>query len=302
VRIACPACSTTLAVADELAGRRIKCPGCRHVFEVSGVPAEAIAPGAKTAPPVAPSAPRTDQRVTEASRLPVRETDRDAYQGRRCYINIDGDDVKLIPAIQRRFERLIATEELDLEIMNEYVKPPDDLGPADVVIYGTVTECDYGSQFVRYFLTFIAMLGPGACKLDVEAQVETVEGTRRIGTKSRRWAGLFGGSGTELMKQNVGAVATHIARGAARFITGYSFLNIQVYSCANWSLGLGCVSVLPYIGVPFGLVGLVLGMIALLTINARGLPRGRNMAITGLLLPFLGFVATAGLIVLSTRR
>jgi predicted Zn finger-like uncharacterized protein len=41
VKIACPACAKSLAVSDELVGRRIRCPGCKHVFEVVLAPAAA---------------------------------------------------------------------------------------------------------------------------------------------------------------------------------------------------------------------------------------------------------------------
>ena len=38
VRTPCPSCGKTLAVADELAGRRVKCPGCQHIFRVAATP------------------------------------------------------------------------------------------------------------------------------------------------------------------------------------------------------------------------------------------------------------------------
>jgi hypothetical protein len=303
MRITCPTCAKTLTVPDELAGRRVRCPGCQQPVEVVEVSAKAIVPGAKTAPPVGPPPlPRRDQGVIEPSRLSSRPAAPEDYPRGRCYIRIRGDEVNLVPAIQKRFDKLIRTEELDLHIMNENERPPADLGPADVVIHGEVTRCDYGNQFVRYFLTFISMFGPGSCQLDVDADVETAEGNRRVGTHARRWAGLFGGSGSQLMKENAASVATQIANGAARFVTGHRFLNAQVYSCANWSLGLGLVSLLPFVGVPFGLAGLIVSLVALLTINARGLPQGRNRAITGLVLPFLGFIATAGLFLVLKLR
>ena len=34
MRIPCPGCTKTLAVADDFAGRRVKCPGCQLVFRV----------------------------------------------------------------------------------------------------------------------------------------------------------------------------------------------------------------------------------------------------------------------------
>jgi len=220
--------------------------------------------------------------------------------GGRCYIHIRRDDVDLTPAIEKRLAKLIETERLDLRIMDEDEDPPDELAPNDLVISGKVTRCDYGSRFVRYWLTFVALMGPGSCRLEVDADVETDEGgVRRVKSSARQSVGFLGGSGPELMKRNVQIVASRIASEAARQATGQRFLNAQAYSCAYWSFGLGLVSVLPFIGIPFGLVAFVLSLVALLTISRRDLPRGKGFAITGVLLPFFGLVVSAAFLLLA---
>ena len=218
--------------------------------------------------------------------------------GGGCYIFLRQDEADLNLAVEKRMRKLLETEQIDIPIMDEYDHPPDELGPDDLVISGQVTRCDYGSQTMRYLLGFVAMFGPGSSRLEVDAEVETAEGDKRIRAKSRLWAGIFGGSNAGLMKRNVQIVANRIATGAARHATGRRFLNAHAYNCANWSLGLGIVSLLPFVGVVFGLIGLVVGVVALTTIGRRRLPRGKGKAIAGIVLSFVGFLVTAGVIVL----
>jgi phage FluMu protein Com len=221
----------------------------------------------------------------------------------RCYIFIRKDEVGLNQAIEKRMTKLIDTEQLDMRIVNDGDDPPDELGPNDLVVSGRVDVCEYGSQFVRYFLTFIAMLGPGSCKLVVNAEVETAEDKiRPIPASARQWIGLFGGTGTGLMKSNVQVVATRIANTAARHITGKSFLNLHVYHCAYWSLGLGVASLIPFLGLITGPISIIVGLVALVTISRRDLPRGKIMAIAGLLLSFVGVVVSVGFIALANMR
>ena len=61
-------------------------------------------------------------------------------------------------------------------------------------------------------------------------------------------------------------------------------------------------SLLPGIGILFGLIGLVVGLVALVTISRRQLPRLKGVAIAGVVLPFLGFLVTAGLIFLTAKN
>lgn len=42
VAISCPACSKTIGVPDDAAGRRLRCPLCRAAFSVEEEPVEAI--------------------------------------------------------------------------------------------------------------------------------------------------------------------------------------------------------------------------------------------------------------------
>ena len=302
MKIACPACAKNLVVADELVGGPMQCPACKEVFEAPVPSAEAGAPRARLVTAEAPRRRRRDPGLNESSRFPSRYSASEDHPGGRCYIDVLDDDVKLIPAIQKRFNKLIQSEQLDLRIMNENVAPPVELAANDVIIHGEVARCDYGSQFMRYFLGIVCMFGPGSCRLEVETEVETATGEKhRISSRSRRWFGMFGGTDSQLMKENVTIIATRIANEAARFVSGRRFLNAQVYACANWALGLGLASLLPYIGVPFGLVSLIVGLVALLNINQRNLPRVRVRAITGLVLPFVGFIGTAAVVLLTIK-
>ena len=351
MKIACPNCDKNLAVGDELAGRRVKCPGCQHVFQIptsTGVVFDPVAHPMPAATPVPPRAAKEPESfpasdAVQNSALPAKNARRscpkcgeilrasdtecpecgwasdqiadkpsrsisrraasadDADGG--CYIYIRRDEVELGWAIEKRMKKLIETERLDLRITDEDERPPAELGPDDIVISGKINECDYGSQFIRYWLTLVALIGPGSCKLDVAAEVETAAGgIRRFPARARRWAGFFGGSGPGLMKLNVQVVSNRIARGAARQATGKSFLNAQAYTCANWSLGLGVASLIPFVGVLLGLIGLVVGVVALTTIKRRQLPRGKGAAITGIVLPFIGFAVTAGVILLISQQ
>ena len=76
-----------------------------------------------------------------------------------CYIDIRKDEVSFNEELERIMAKLIDSEQLDMRIVHGGEAPPDELGPKDLVISGRVDVCEYGSQFVRYFLTFIAMLG-----------------------------------------------------------------------------------------------------------------------------------------------
>ena len=58
---------------------------------------------------------------------------------------------------------------------------------------------------------------------------------------------------------------------------------------------------LPFIGILFGLIGLVLGLVALTTIRRRKLPRGKVVALTGIMLAFVGFLVTIGIILLTNK-
>ncbi len=351
MKINCPNCDTTLAVADEIAGRRVKCPGCQHIFQIPSSTGVALGPVAKPMPATASVPPRaakeaassppsnavqksalppkqvrgscpqcneklgasasecpecgwTSDRiaVTASKAVSRRATAADGAEG-GCYIDIRRDEVQLAWAIEKRMKKLIETEQLGIRIMGEDEHPPEELGPDDLLISGKVDECDYGSRFMRYFLTFVTMFGPGSCRLDVDAEIETAEGgNRRVRARSRLWIGILGGSGPGLMKRNVQIVSNRIATGAARQATGNSFLNAHAYSCASWSLGLGLASLVPFLGVLFGLIGLVLGVLALMTIKRRKLPRGKGVAITGIVLPFFGFLVTAGLILLLAQQ
>jgi len=188
-------------------------------------------------------------------------------------------------------EKLIKSEKLDLRIVHEDARPPEKLAPRDLVLTGKVVHHDHGNQFIRYFFTFIALIGPGSSKLEVKAFAETADGgEKRIDAKSRQAMGVFGGTNEGLMKLNVKNVASNIARGAVRHLTGYSFLNIQAYHCIYWALGLSFFGFIPFGGILFSLIGLGCGIPGLTVVLQRNLPHGKAMGFIALILCFLGLV------------
>jgi hypothetical protein len=332
MRTSCPACSKPLSLADNLAGKRVRCPACKEVFPVpmpeepafdqpastdisdAPMPVRATAPAAvKKGPPPLESARRTCPECgalltadafecTQCDWTSERARDAHSEQG-RLYLLIRNDETDLNEKVAKRLDKLLETEQLDMRIMSQRDRPPEELGPNDLLISGEVTVFDYGSQFMRYFLGIIAMLGPGSCKLSVDVDVETAgNDVRRIQAHGRKWFGIFGGSGTELMKQNIAEVSSKIATGAIRHMTGNSFLNAQAYSCAGWSLGLGLASLIPFIGIIFAAIAFVQGLIAFTTISRRQLPRGKGMALAGLVFSFLGLLVSAGVIAFLVLR
>lgn len=347
MKVSCPSCSKSLSVGDDFGGRRVKCPGCKSVFQVPASapitvepveepmetevsdrplpakrsaappPPAAVQPGTPPAKAGRRACPECGASLTAdasecsecdwtSERKPSRSSRRSAPTEDDvgcCYIFIRKDEIGLNQAIEKRMNKLIDTEQLDMRIVHDGDDPPDELGPNDLVIGGRVEVCDYGSQFVRYFLTFIAMLGPGSCKLTVNAEVETADDkTRPVSASARQWIGFFGGTGTGLMKSNVLVVATRIANTAARHITGRSFLNLHVYQCAYWSLGLGVASLIPFLGLITGPISIIVGLVALVTISRRDLPRGKILAIAGLLLGSVGFIVSVGVIAMANMR
>ena len=321
MKVPCPSCEKTLSIGDNLAGKRVKCPGCAEVFQVPAASAVAAAPTKKAAAPIAavkkgaPPAPVKKRcpecegaltsdglectecgwtaRPAKPKRRPkTDDVERDDDLG-RCYVHIRKDEVGLNEEIEKRLKKYFETEELDMELMPENEDPPEELGPNDVVIAGRVNVADYGSQFMRYFMTMVTVFGPGACKLEAEADIETEDGTTPVKAKVMQGIGVLGGTGAGLMKRNVQVVAGKIAGAAARHLTGRKLLNAQVYLAAYWTLGLGLISLIPYIGIPFGLVGIMVGIFAMLMISNRKLPRGKAPTFIGLGLCFVGFAISA---------
>src|SRR5438105_2551775 len=58
VIVKCPSCNGPLRVADELLGRKVRCPGCQTIFEASAPPPE---PPPPPQPPPAEPAPRRNE-------------------------------------------------------------------------------------------------------------------------------------------------------------------------------------------------------------------------------------------------
>ena len=336
MKFACPACSKSLNIPDQFAGKKARCPGCKEVFEAPRSVGESEAVVAEAPPmprPVGPPPlpPRASDSAAVQKGTPPRaaksvcpecgeslargetscescgwgedevrrQPKRDSAAEGCCYVDFRGDDVDFTEGVEKRLKYFFETEQLDMEIVAE--EAPERLGERDLAISGTVRS-DFGSQFMRYLLTFITMWGgPGACKLNVEAEMETdEEGRRRIDAKSHVGAGVFGGSSANLMKINVKNVANKIATQAIKHLTGKSFLNSTAYDFAKYSLILGLIGLIPLAGPFFAVPGIILGIIALVTISKRRLPRRKTMAIFGIALSVLGLFVTVGAFFLAT--
>ena len=337
MKVACPTCATKLSVPDDRAGKRVRCSSCQQVFEVPAATAATAVVAAPTAskpppiPSVIPVEPETGLQREAPAPVPSRscpecgeplgkradkcpqcgwnaEEEPRSRRDRRprkddrgfCYLRIGRDEVGVTEGVEKRLEKLIETEQLNLLLVDDDLPEPDEMGPNDLVIDGRVNVANYGSQFVRYFLTFIAIIGPGSCQLDVEAEIETAEGKpRRVNAKARQAVGIFGGTGTGLMKINVRVVSNKIATEAARHATGKWFLNAHAYLCAYWALGLGLASFIPFLGIGLGPAGFICGMIGLTTIVRRDLPRGKLPAVIGILCSLMGTLIGVGCVVLA---
>ena len=225
MKVACPGCAKSLNLRDELAGRRVRCPACQEVFPVpQSAPVSAERPvkprpaKSAAAPPVAV----TDSlKPRQPSRAASRRPEPDETEEGRCYVEIHRDRVGLALEVEDRLEKLIKTERLDLRIADEDELLPDKLRRNDLVIEGEVTQCDYGSQALRYFVGIVSLFGPGSSQLAVDVQIETGDGeTQRIQSHARQAIGLFGGSNDGMMKVNVKVLAKRIATGAAPWPRG----------------------------------------------------------------------------------
>ena len=223
---------------------------------------------------------------------PQRQEGQARETGRR-YIYMVGDQVDLHQEIEGLMHGFIKTEMLDMRIMDA---PPERLERNDLVLTGKVVNCDHGSQLMRLFLRFITLFGPGSSKLEVEATAETAHGEKRVDAKTRQHMGFFGGTNDGLMKINVKVVANAIATGAVRFLTDRWFLNSHAYTCASWALGMGILTIIPLAGIPCGLIGLGLGIPALVAIQTRDLPTGKIRCCIGLALCFFGLIGQCFLI------
>ncbi len=335
VNFACSQCGKMLSVRDDLAGRKARCPACQNVETIPF--ASAAAPDAVTAakprslppdsiassPIVAPKP--TNQRCPEcAEPLPVdagwcnecgwdanatsvrttRGTSRNlapaSGKNGRCYVFLTRDPLQLEAAIREKVMVYIESEMMDLEMSDE--DPPEQLGPNDILVTGKITHHDFGSRFIRYWLTFIAIFGPGSCKLHADLEIEDGAGNiRHVPVKIRQCMGLFGGDSDGMMQLNIKHASQKAATAMAQHKTGYTFLNHHIYQYALASLILGITSFIPFVGVATGLCGLFLGLPALVVINKRNLPKRKGMAIAGLILSTLGILGNIAFFVLAMK-
>jgi len=228
-----------------------------------------------------------------------RDAGRKGTCDRMLYVMVADDDVSFEEGLRQTLDKYVDSEQLDLELAGWDDRPPNPLKPHDVVIHGGVTNADYGSQFVRYFVPILPLFGVGACKLAIDLEIEDGSGrTKNVRSSARQVMGLFGGSSNLMMKTNVKILTHRTAKAMARLLTGRTFLNCTAYQCALTALVTGLLSFIPFLGLLMGPIGAICGLIAFAVINSRELPRRKGMAIAGTILSVVGFISSIGWIAL----
>ncbi len=185
--------------------------------------------------------------------------------------------------------------ECSVESINQESAAKLQLSIDDLQFDASVTEHDHGSQFIRYFLTFMTWFGVGVCKLRVQGTLRRGGGgSEELNLYAAQRLGLFGGSGDALMQQNM----TIIAQNLIRKVTGKKILNVQAYQFAMISLLLGLLSVIPYLGCLLTPIGIGLGLTSLAVILQRDLQKRRVLAIVALVVNVLSIILNLVLIYL----
>ncbi len=332
--VSCPHCRQKLAVKDELAGRRARCPKCQQPFTIPGQNLGRPLPS-DAAPQLASSGSTSGLGDRSAGSVPgplgnspaSAPTLASAVDERRpkCYFvfaggtRLDGQPPnKVKTTVVQRIRDYLDEEGLDYEYVtndspggssfNPYEpdrrdgpNPADHLRPIDMAIHCRITEFDYGSRAMRYWLTFVAMFGPGSCKLAVELALKDGRGgSRSFFAKARQFVGLFGGDGEAMMKLNAKSVSERLATEVTRHVAGRWLINHLVYQWAMASMILGLISLACCF--PLTPFGIGFGAASLAAISRRGLPKRKWMAITGIALSVVGGVLAIGLAVSLSRK
>jgi len=209
MKIPCPVCKAKVDVADGATGTRAKCPLC---YAEVRVPA---GPGAASARP---------GEVSPAAVVPGDLSPRPG-KGRMCYLvqrseagDVGGDEAqKALGDLLSKIPDILKAEELGYEykVVGENAIP--DLGPDDMAVLVAVTKFGQGSQMIRYFLTLLAFLGVGDCKMYVDVTIRRGDGREESHSlKARQCIGVLGGSSQGLMDMNVKVLARALAVKIAR--------------------------------------------------------------------------------------
>ena len=303
IQVSCE-CGKQYRVSEQLAGKKGKCTACGRVFmipKVFGDPGElarvAAKPTARATPPVLPiPAARS---LTHPSMPPSAPT---AAGSRICYFDLASDTGGVGVAIRERIKLLLDEEQLDFQFMSGSNLRPGTLRPTDIEVSCSLTEFDFGNQAMRYFLTFVTIFGPGACKLAVAGHIRDAQNPpQEFLAKARQGIGVLGGKGESLMKLNVKKVASNIASKVVKKVVGQKLLNHTIYSVAMASLVIGLFSLLFFIFLPLPVVGLGLGIWATTVITKRQLPKRKIVAVSGLVLNLIGVIASIAVWVLVSK-
>ena len=283
MRVACPACGQAVTVADGAAGTTAQCPKCL---------AEIKRPGAtgSSRPGVASAAHAVDDVPARAGR-PARGA------RKACYlVRCDSPEASAQPEAKSKLRALLTkvAEALKIERLGYEIHQVDEdkvpeLRPDDMIVLVEITRYKLGSQFIRYMLTFLALLGIGDCRMDVNVVIRRGDGSKETFPLSARQAmGVLGGNAGGMMDLNVKAIANALVLKVAR----RRVLNATAYQYALASLILGIINVTPILGFILFLPGIILGIVALVVLSKRGLQKRKGMAKAGIVLNILAPVAS----------
>jgi len=320
VRIRCSKCKKALNVRDDLAGRKVRCPACGAAIRVPD--------GKKSPQPVGAGArrakgPSTDtdagretasaaqseaQGATGEDHLelelepdisvqteePVKKKVGPSGEEPVFYLAKGNDKLGTTTTAWNRIEEVMADEGLTFEFIRQQAGPLGEpaLRKDDMYFSAGVDHIEYGSRFVRAFVFPLNLLGLGAARLEVTAQLRDGKGTSTsFKVKARRachW--LFGGSDDRLIELNKKTVANKCALHMARHIKGKWLVNSAVYELGRLSAVLGGVGLIPGLGYLLGAPAAVLGLVSLGANLSRNLPKGKGVAALGVALGIADFV------------
>jgi len=288
-------CGKDFQVPERFAGKSGKCPYCSAALIIPGVPepvseeaAPEIRPPGRFKPKkkglVRPAVLRARRSKKAEVADPDDADDKAADDDRpRCVVRVTHPAKRVCSELHRSVCQYLKAEGMKGYRFVSHEAGDEEVarGEEDWQIEVRVTKYDLGSQTIRYFLTILAFLGLGDCKLKTDCTLAHGDDEpRAFRANSRRVGGFFGGNSATLMKQNLASVAKRIARQ----LTGRWILTVEAMELAKWGLILGLIGLVPFLGLFLCLPTLVLGGVSLQVLVQRGLKARRTMAIAALIL------------------
>ena len=285
----CPSCNAEVEGAPEDFAVASKCPDCGERVEFQHQQRNGKKRSFKRGGASAASGPVAGGPVAGTNTASMIETARS--QGKPiCQLVVGRDEMSSISVVYSEFEKLLKEERLPhvMIVCRNEADADIELLQDDLQIVSGVDEFSMGSQFIRYFLTFLsALFGVGACKLQVSSSIFYPGESRPVlkTFKNKIGIGIMGGSGDGLMKLNQQAIAKGLAKEVVKRLTGRKILTASLRNLAAAALGFGVLGML----IPvIGLVAPCLGIPAWMLLKQRDYKPRQWMAIVGSILGALG--------------